>query len=346
MRTVAEQIDAIAAPARRHQRMKPIDGGAPELEGIDVDEIRQHLAHARLVVKLFRLLVRQYLQLPAPQVARPHDRGSRPRRPAILRVHVGQRRRPLLPGVDHHPPFVEGEILVADPEPLAHGAVGAVAGQQVARLDRAGLPARQVRDLERDPVAEIRKVDEVVGEQHLDIVVSRDGAAQHRFEFRLDEMDARRPAQRVGRGNDVGLFDRLAVDPEILRAGMRADVGAELVADAGELHDAHDLVVGGDRARLVVDAGHALDDDDLKALASQQGRGGGPDRAISDDRDVAVHWETYRGVPTWQGRRGECKLVIEHRSLLARAAGARDLTCYQHCCKSVIGSQIQSHTVS
>ena len=117
----------------------------------------------------------------------------------------------------------------------------------------------------------------------------RDRAAQHRFELRLDEMDAGRPAQRVGRGLDVGLLDRLAVDPEILRAGMRPDVGAELLADAGDLHDAHDLVVGGDRSRLVVDAGHALDDDDLEALPTQQGRGGGADGAVSDNRDIAVH---------------------------------------------------------
>ena len=102
-------------------------------------------------------------------------------------------------------------------------------------------------------------------------------------------MDAGRPAERVGRRDDVGLLDGVAVHAEIARAGMRPDMGAQLRADAGELHTAHDFVVGGDRSRLVVDAGHALDHGDRQPLTPQQSRGGGADRPVSDNRDVAVH---------------------------------------------------------
>jgi len=66
-------------------------------------------------------------------------------------------------------------------------------------------------------------------------------------------------------------------------------MGAQFLADTGELHAAHDFVIGGDRSRLVVDAGHALDHEDLQALAAQQSRGGGADGSVSDNRDVAVH---------------------------------------------------------
>ena len=80
-------------------------------------------------------------------------------------------------------------------------------------------------------------------EQHLDVAVPRHGAAQHRLEFRLDEMDAGRPAERVGWRDDVGLLDGVAVDAEIARAGMRPDIVAQLRADAGELHAAHHFAV-------------------------------------------------------------------------------------------------------
>ena len=88
MRAVAEKEYPIAVPLRRHQGMKPIDRRSPELDGVDIDETRQHLAHPRLVLKFLRLLVRQDLQFPSAQVARDRDRGGGPRRPAILRVHL------------------------------------------------------------------------------------------------------------------------------------------------------------------------------------------------------------------------------------------------------------------
>ena len=156
-------------------------------------------------------------------------------------------------------------------------------------MDRAGLRLRQVLDRERDAVAHVGKVVEVMREQHFDVAMPCNGVAQHGLEFGLDEMDAGRPAERVGGRDDVGLFDGVAVDAEIARAGMGPDMGAQFLADTGELHAAHDFVIGGDRSRIVVDAGHALDHEDLQALAAQQSRGGGADGSVSDNRDVAVH---------------------------------------------------------
>ena len=62
----------------------------------------------------------------APQVAGPNDEGRRPRRPAVLNAFARQLDRAGETHIDHHPPFVEGEVLVADAEPAAHDAVGAV----------------------------------------------------------------------------------------------------------------------------------------------------------------------------------------------------------------------------
>jgi hypothetical protein len=80
---------------------------------------------------------------------------------------------------------------------------------------------------------------------------------------------------------------------------MRPDMGSELLADAGKLHAAHDLVIGGDRSRLVVDPRHALDHGDFEPLAPQQRRGGGAHGSVADNRDVAVHCLAVSG-----GRRG------------------------------------------
>ena len=42
-------------------------------------------------------------------------------------------------------------------------------------------------DRKRDAVAQVRKNDELMGEQDVDMPCRRDGIAQHRLELRLDE---------------------------------------------------------------------------------------------------------------------------------------------------------------
>ena len=143
VRAIPEKEYPIAVPLRRHQGMKAVDRRSPQLDGVDIDETREHLAHPRFVLKFLRLLVRQDFQFPSPQVARAGDRTGGARRPAILRVHLGQRRGPPLPRIHDDPPLVEGEVFMANPELSAHEAVGAVTGQEISRPDRAGLRLRQ-----------------------------------------------------------------------------------------------------------------------------------------------------------------------------------------------------------
>ena len=144
--------------------MKSVDRRSPQFDGVNVDEIRKHLAHARVILELLRLLVRQDFQFPSPQVARAGDRTGGARRPAILRVHLGQRRGPPLPRIHDDPPLVEGEVFIVDPELSAHEAVGAVTGQEISRSDRAGLRPRQIPDREGDAVAQVGKVNELMRE--------------------------------------------------------------------------------------------------------------------------------------------------------------------------------------
>src|SRR5262249_47320278 len=87
------------------------------------------------------------------------------------------------------------------------------------------------------------------------------------------------------------------------------------------------LVIGGDRAGLVVDVGHALDHFDLEASAAEQRRRGRADRAVTDDCDVAAYVSPARPhAPLLLPRAGQSPFngaVQEMRNILLFASVRR-----------------------
>src|SRR5215208_1841688 len=114
-------------PALREERMKAINGGAPDLDAGRIDEAGDLLHDVLVPAELFRPLSRQQFDLPAAQIARTGDEGRRPGRPAILNTLRRQLHRALDAHIDHHPPLVESQVFECDVELFAHEAVSAIA---------------------------------------------------------------------------------------------------------------------------------------------------------------------------------------------------------------------------
>ncbi len=81
-------------------------------------------------------------------------------------------------------------------------------------------------------------------------------------------------------------LDQLPVDAMELRWRERLRMFEHLVGNTQLLEHAHDLVVQGERARLVVDLCRPIADEDAQPMATQQSGRGRADRAESDDGDV------------------------------------------------------------
>src|SRR5262249_33125628 len=84
-------------------------------------------------------------------------------------------------------------------------------------------------------------------------------------------------------------LDHLAIGAEIVRSGMRRRAFLHVLGQAARLKHAHDLMVEGDRTRLVVDAGFLLDHRDAQPGLAEQRGGRGADRPIADNDGVIGH---------------------------------------------------------
>ncbi len=289
MAGVAEQEDAARAPTLGQQRVKAVDRRAPDFYRGRIDEAGKLGPHAVGRAEFFRYLARQELDLPAAQVPRADDVGRGPRGPAILNAFLRQIDGLDEPRVDHHPPFVEGQILVLDAERSAHEAVRPVAAEDVTRRDDAIRRAVRRAQRDIDAIGVRRKRDGLGAEKDVHPPGSRHAGAQHGFDLGLHEAQARRPAERMGRRLRVVDANDATVDAEIMRARIRCDERRDLIRYAAGLKNPHHLVVERNRARLVVDVGALLDHGDTQPMAREQCRHGGAHRPIADDEDIMDH---------------------------------------------------------
>src|SRR5262252_1267962 len=310
---IAGEEDAAGAPALGDQRVKAIDRRAPDLDCRRVDEAREVPRHILRRAERLRRLARQELDLPAPQVAWTDDEGRGPLRPAVLDAFPRQFDRTREAHVDHHPPFVEGEVLVADAELPAHEAVGAVAADETARRNgalRSACPACAAQ-YDVDPVRVRREGDRLGGEKDVRLPRSRHAGAQDRLDLGLDEGPARHPAERMGRRLRVVDADDVVLDAEIVRSRMRRRERRDLVGKAAGLEDPHHLVVERDRARLVVDAGRLLGHRDAQPMARQQRRHGGADGPVAHDQRVGCGGVRHAGMAA-KGEQYRKLLAVRH----------------------------------
>ena len=118
---------------------------------------------------------------------------------------------------------------------------------------------------------------------------------------RLVEEVHHRPAQRLLRGEE--LDHDLAVRAHPLHGAVDVHVGVDLVCHARGLEDPHGLVVGVDGARVAVELGLALEDQDAQAAAAEQVGQGESGRAEPDHGDVvALVGGAHRGLPSARAR--------------------------------------------
>ena len=310
MHGVAHQQDAARLPALRKQRVKAVHRRAPDFELRRIGEGGQNFEHVIAFAEGRRIFAGQNLDLPAPQRAGAWQERAGSRRPAILKTFCWPLGCGVVESIDHHPPFVEGEVVEADIELLAHEAVGAVAGDQIARTQHAF--AAVAFDRQRDAGVVLRHVDGLRRQKYIRLVIGRELPAQRGLEFRLHEGRGRRPAERVGRRHRIEHLDHLAVDAEIVRARMRHGMRGDGVLQPASLEHAQYFVVDGNGARLVVDAGRLLDDDDVQAIFGQQIGKCRPDRPIADNGNViksSVRHHSIRQGARARGRGALCAPV-------------------------------------
>ena len=186
--------------------------------------------------------------------------------------------------VGDEPVVEEPELDHRHREEVAHGAVGAVAADQVPALDDAGIGCAG------DDVVVLAEVGD--GAAAADVDAERAGSPfEQRVERRLVEhrrqWPARRPRPDAAQAQQRG---SLAVAPlvDVARFG---DLG-ELVADACGLQDSADLVVEVHRSGHRVGLWLTLEDRHRVAALGEQDRQREPDRSASDDDDVVHGWRS------------------------------------------------------
>ena len=119
-----------------------------------------------------------------------------------------------------------------------------------------------------------------------------DAVAQDRFKVRLHEGDGGRPAKRVGRWQRIENLDQLIVDADIIGSIVYADALGDLVRKTAGLPAAHDFVIDGDGARLVVNLRIAVRDGHGESGAAEQVCHGGADRTVAGNHEIELlHWE-------------------------------------------------------
>ena len=132
---VAGNEDAPAPPVPCDDGVEAIHRMAPDFVLLDRGVQTDRLDDAAAVLEPGRVLARQQFQLPAAQVSRPDHVADRTGWPAIMAAHRRHRLRVVHQGIDHHPAFVEIEIFHGAADDLADHAAGAVAADDIARVE-------------------------------------------------------------------------------------------------------------------------------------------------------------------------------------------------------------------
>ena len=169
MACIAQEKHAAVPPALGEQRMKAIDGGAPDLDAGRIDEAGDLLHDVLVPAEFLGLLSGEQLDLPAAQIAGPGDEGRRPRRPAILDASRRQIHRTPDPHVDDHPPLVEPQILQRDVETAcARSCWRRRSRAECAPRRTRSSPCATSRTVSATPSIVLREGDTAVAEEHID----------------------------------------------------------------------------------------------------------------------------------------------------------------------------------
>jgi hypothetical protein len=83
-------------------------------------------------------------------------------------------------------------------------------------------------------------------------------------------------------------FERPPFQTQKVRTGVGNRQRVHRISQPDRLQDAHHLVIDVDRAQLVVDLAHLVDDQDRMILRPQEIGEHGADRPVADDRDIIV----------------------------------------------------------
>ncbi len=191
--------------------------------------------------------------------------------------------------VDDHPPLVEPQILQRDVEMLAHEAVGAITAEQEARAQNLLPACGTLSNRHGHAVIVLGEVDSAPSEHHVHGRVSGHAGAEQLLELRLHEGDRRRPGQRMRRRLRLEFLDHPPIHAQVVRPGMRRGELGDALRQSASLEDAHDLMVEGQRARLVVDVELGFDHADAQPQAGEQIRQRGAHRPEADDEGIVGH---------------------------------------------------------